>query len=156
MRFLWFGKKKKASEIIDDVPELQEVFSVEDYVCITDPLSSRSTALASSTISSCIFAVLGNQETKANQAAQEFFQEHGANQLNTTEFNVTDAQGFSARVHDGSQNRTVLIGVPSVISRATTPFHSEIAAMVKASPEIYVVAIDGIAYATFRIARNFL
>jgi len=55
---------------------------------------------------------------------------------------------------DSAKSSTVLIGPPAVISKASVPFHQELTAAISASQEIFIVAIDGIAYAAFTISSE--
>ena len=50
----------------------------------------------------------------------------------------------------------VLIGPTSVISRVTTPLSSSIANAAASNPDLFVVAIDGIAYAAFGITKEII
>ena len=155
MRFLWFGKKK-APQIL--APEVEiartpvEVFSVSGFVIESNPVpGNKNTELSHGTINSMILSVLSEASSPADVAAQEFFQERGANVLPINSYSFSAERGFSSRVVDGAITRTVLIGPVEAISRATTPFCPSIAAATQSSPESFVVAIDGIAYAAFTL-----
>ena len=91
---------------------------------------------------------------QADIAAQEFFQERGANVLPINSYSFTAERGFSARVVDGAITRTVLVGPVEAITRVTTPFCQSIAAATQVNPEAFVVAIDGIAYAAFTLSSE--
>ena len=142
MRFLWFGKKK--SKRVDEAPrELVQVFNVDNFVLLTHPLGNTAgTALSTELVCSCIFSVIMNEDSVASKAVQDFLQERGAVPL--------------ARVkhQDSDKSSAVLIGPPAVISKATVPFHQEITDAIEASGEIFIVAIDGIAYAAFTISSE--
>ena len=105
-------------------------------------------------INSAILSILSQANSPADVAAQEFFQERGAVVLPISDYSFAPDRGFSARVIDGEIKRTVLIGNPEVIARATTPFSASIAAAVLSDPTSFVVAIDGIAYANFGISKE--
>jgi hypothetical protein len=159
MRFLWFGKKKvKAAQVSSAAEEArQEVYSVSGFICETNPdPTSRGSELNAHTINSAILSVLSEASSPADLAAQEFFQERGAIVLPISEYGFTAERGFSARVIEGDIKRTVLIGNPVVIALATTPFCPSIKAAVTAEPGSFVVAIDGIAYASFGITKEFI
>lgn len=159
MRFLWFGKKKKSAPEIELTPtrEPEEVFSVTGYQCVSSPITgSKSVELTHQVINSVVLSLLSEEHSPADIAAQEFFQQQGANVLPVRDYSSNSERGLSARVEDGDTTRTVLIGSPEVIARATTPFCSEIAAAVESVPDSKVVAIDGIAYATYSITRELI
>jgi len=159
MRFRWFGKKKKFAPIVDlpEVREPQEVFSVADYTCINSPIKGgKGVELSSQLIDSLILTLLSKEDSPADLAAQEFFQQKGANLLETRDYSHSAERGSSARVEDAGTTRTVLIGRATTIARATTPFCGEIVAAVAATPDCKVVAIDGIAYATYSITRELI
>jgi len=159
MRFLWFGKKKDKAAPVSPLAEevRQEVYSVSGFICETNPdPASRGSELNAHTINSAILSVLAESSTHADLAAQESFQDRGANNLPNSDYAFTAERGFSARVSEGDIKRTVLIGNPVVIARATTPLCASIKAAVMAEPASFVVAIDGIAYASFGIAKEFI
>ena len=160
MRFLWFGKKK-VSKV--SAPEVEvertpvEVFSVSGFAIESYPVvGGKNTELSHATINSMILSVLSEATSPADIAAQEFFQERGANVLPVNSYSFTADRGFSARVVDGAITRTVLIGPVEAISRATTPFCPSIAAATQSSPESFVVAIDGVAYAAFTLSSELI
>lgn len=158
MRFLWFRKKKSkpapALDIERDI-EPEEVFSVVGFTCETNPIASaKNTQLHLEVINSLILSVLSQASSPADIAAQEFFQAHGANVWPTSDFAHNSERGYSARVLDDKAERTVLIGSPAVIARASTPFCKVINVATEDNPEAYVVAIDGIAYATYSITKE--
>jgi len=157
MRFLWFGKKKAKVTPTTPAPEVakQEVYSVVGFICESNPdPSSRGSELNPHIINSAILSILSQANSPADVAAQEFFQERGAVVLPISDYSFAPDRGFSARVIDGEIRRTVLIGNPEVIARATTPFSASIAAAVLSDPTSFVVAIDGIAYANFGISKE--
>jgi len=158
MRFLWFGKKKVAQAPPLETPRApQELFTVSDFIAINNPITgSSNTGLADEVINSAIFSLLSNDHSPANFAAQTFFQSHGAILLPTLNYSFNPARGYSARIQDRDLQRTVLIGAPVVIARATTPFCQEIADAVAANPECFIVAIDGIAYASYQITSEWV
>jgi len=157
MRFLWFGKKKQTvlAPDVEVVREPQEFFSVTGFVAVASPMGgSKNTELSHQFINSVILTLLSQEHSPAALAAQEYFQESGANLLPLRDYSNSSERGISGRVeHDGTL-RTVLIGPAATIARATTPFASEITEAVSASPEVKVVAIDGIAYAAYSISRE--
>ena len=157
MRFLWFGKKKAKVVQAPVAPEVakQEVYCVTGFICESNPdPSSRGSQLDPHVINSAILSILSEANSPADLAAQEFFQERGAIVLPISDYSFAPERGFSARVIDGDTKRTVLIGNPEVIARATTPFSPAIAAGVLSEPTSFVVAIDGIAYANFGITKE--
>lgn len=160
MRFLWFGKKKSAltpEVVLEPQREPEEIFSVTGYICETNPITNAKNAeLNAHTINSLLLSIYSQSHDPADVAAQEFFQERGAIVLPVTDYSLNVERGISARVFDGDIKRTVLVGSPSVISRASTPFSDAIAAAVASSPRSLVVAIDGIAYANFEITKEIL
>ncbi len=168
MRFLWFRKKKKAAPPveIEVVREPEEVFSVIDFQCITNPVAGSSPSnhskslngieLSAQEIDSLILSLLSQAHSPADIAAQEFFQERGANVLPVRDYSFSPERGYSGRVQEADATRTVLIGGAAVIARATTPFCEEIAAAVIETPNAKVVAIDGIAYAIYSIDRELI
>ncbi len=157
MRFLWFGKKKAKVTSAPPASEVakQEVYSVTGFICESNPdPSSRGSELNPHTINSAILSILSEANSPADLAAQEFFQERGAIVLPISDYSFSPERGFSARIIDGGAKRTVLIGNPEVIARATVPFSASIAAAVLSDPTSFVVAIDGIAYANFGISNE--
>jgi len=156
MRFLWFGKKK-VKTFEEHRGESLEVFSVDNFVLVTHPLgNSEDTALSSEVICSCIFSVILNEDSVASKAVQDFLQERGAMPLTTSEYTHSSSQGYAARVkhQDSEKSSTVLIGPPAVISKASVPFHQEISSAIEGTQEVFIVAIDGIAYAAFSISSK--
>ena len=160
MKFLWFGKKKVSPQpaiTIEIVAEPQEIYSVTGYVCDTNPLDgTKNTQLNVELIHSMALSVLSQTSTPADIAAQEFFQQHGANALPIADFAFSTDRGFSARVSEMGVQRTILIGAPEVIARVSAPFSLKIAAAALENADGFVVAIDGIAYASFAIAKEII
>jgi len=158
MRFLWFGKKKvKPTPVLEIAKEREpeEVYSVVGFTCETNPVATaKNTQLHLEVINSLILSVLSQANSPADIAAQEFFQAHGANILPTNDFTYNSERGYSSRVQDDKTLRTVLIGPPDVIARAATPFCKAISAAILGTPEAFVVAIDGIAYASYSISKE--
>jgi phosphatidylserine/phosphatidylglycerophosphate/cardiolipin synthase-like enzyme len=158
MKFLWFGKKKSVTPV-ELAPQAapQEVYSVTGYICETNPQSgAKNTELSAETINSAILTLFSQAQSPADIAAQEFFQERGANVLPLSDYAFSVERGFSGRILDSQIKRTVLIGPASVIARVTTPLSTLLADAVASAPEISVVAIDGIAYAAFSITKEVL
>src|ERR1700685_761325 len=156
MRFLWLGKKKpeKFSQV-ELMREPQEIFSVTDFISINNPISGTSkTGLTDNLINSAIFSLLSKDHSAASLAAQTFFQSRGAILMPMTNYSLNPTRGHSARLQDGELERTILIGTPTVIARVTTPFCEPIAQAVQENPNSFVVAIDGIAYASYQIASE--
>ena len=161
MRFLWFGRKRRADRKTQSqtvvVREPQEVFSVNEFVVVNSPLAgSKTTALTTEKIDSLILSLVSEVHTPADIAVQEFFQEKGAEKYLVTNFSHNPARGLGGRVSDESGKRMVLIGPAPVISRATTPLCSELSEVVSNNPNALLVAIDGIAYATYTVTSEFI
>lgn len=158
MKFLWFGKKKASKQVeVTPPPAPQEVYSVVGYICETNPeAGAKNTELPAQFINSAILSILSKAHSPADIAAQEFFQERGANLLPVSDYAFSAERGFSGRIQDGEIKRTVLIGPTSVISRVTTPLSSSIANAAASNPDLFVVAIDGIAYAAFGITKEII
>ena len=159
MRFLWFGKKAtKVSPVEVEVERTPvEVFSVSGFAIESNPVvGGKNTELSHATINSMILSVLSEATSPADIAAQEFFQERGANVLPINSYSFSADRGFSARVVDGETARTVLVGPVEAITRATTPFCQSIQAATQVNPEAFVVAIDGIAYAAFTLSSEMI
>ena len=158
MKFLWFGKKKAATPVeVAPRPLPQEIYSVSGYVCETNPAAeAKNTELNAQLINSAILSILSQGGSPADTAAQEFFQERGANVLPISEYVFSAERGFSGRILDGQIKRTVLIGPAAVIARVTTPLSGALANAVASSPEQFLVAIDGIAYAAFGISKELI
>jgi hypothetical protein len=158
MRFLWFGKVKvKESPPLETEKEreLEEVYSVVGFTCETNPLpATKNTQLHLEEINSLILSVLSQANSPADIAAQEFFQAHGANLLPVEGFTYSIERGYSSRVRDEKTLRTVLIGPAPIIARASTPFCDVISAAIAENPLAFVVAVDGIAYATYSITKE--
>ncbi len=160
MKFLWFGKKKGVVEAAVE-PELiampREVYSVVGYVCDPNPLAgTKNTELEPDFINSLILSLLSMADSQADITAQEFFQEHGANILPISDYAFSSERGFSARVGDAGTQRTILIGSPTAIARVSAPFSAKIAAAAVENADGFIVAIDGIAYASFAIAKELI
>ena len=158
MRFLWFGKKKAPSKApVETIREPQEIFSVTDFISVNNPITGSSkTELTDDLINSAIFSLLSNDHSPANLAGQTFFQSRGAILLPTSDYSFNPARGYSARIQDRDLQRTVLIGAPVVVARATTPFCEAIALAIVQNPNCFVVAIDGIAYASYQIISEWV
>ena len=158
MRFLWFGKRKVTSQpaIANKiVAESQEIYSVIGYVCDTNPLDgTKNTQLSAGLIHSMALSVLAQTNSPAEIATQEFFQQHGANVLPISDYAYSADRGFSARVTDSGIQRTILIGSPCAIALVSAPFSAKISAAAKENADGFVIAIDGIAYASFAIAKE--
>jgi hypothetical protein len=157
----WFKSKNKQVDLQTVSPietrELEEVFSVADYLCIPDPLAGSnkaSIAIAPEVIASYIFSIFSNEESVMNEGVKKFFQEQGAEQFESSQYSYNDALGYSARVNDKKSSHTILIGYPANVARSSIPFHEEIAEATKKNSGLLCVAIDGIVYATFRIDRS--
>lgn len=158
MRFLWFGKKKVPRKVpAETIREPQEVFSVADFISVNNPISgSNKTGLTDDEINSAIFSLLSNDHSPANLAGQTFFQSRGAILLPTSDYSFNPTRGYSTRIQDGDLQRTVLIGAPVVVARSTTPFCEAIALAVVQNPNCFVVAIDGIAHASYQITSEWV
>jgi hypothetical protein len=158
MRFLWFGKKKTVKPVETPPPPTpQEVYSVIGYICETNPeAGAKNTELSAQLINSAILSILSQANSPADIAAQEFFQERGANVLPISDYSFSAERGFSGRIQDGDIERTVLIGPASVIARVTTPLSNSLASAAANNPDLFVIAIDGIAYAAFGITKEFI
>ena len=158
MRFLWFGKKKPLKPVeITPPPAPQEVYAVSGYVCETNPeAGAKNTELSAQLINSAILSILSQANSPADIAAQEFFQERGANILPISDYSFSGERGFSGRILDGEIKRTVLIGPVEVIARVTTPLNRSLANTIESNPGSFVVAIDGIAYAAFGITKELI
>jgi hypothetical protein len=158
MRFLWFGKKKVKPTPVLEVEkerEPEEVYSVVGFTCETNPIATaKNTQLHLEVINSLILSVLSQANSPADLAAQEFFQAHGANVLPTDGFTYSAERGYSSRVRDEKTLRTVLIGPAPVIARAATPFCRAISTAIAENPNALVVAVDGIAYASYSITKE--
>ncbi len=152
------GKKKaKQAPPVEPIREPEEIFSVEDFISVNNPITgSNKTVLTDEVINSAILSLLSQDHSPANLAAQTFFQSRGANLLPTTDYSFKPARGYSARVQDGDLQRTVLIGAPIVVAKATVPFSEAIALAVAENPKSVVVAIDGIAYASYQITSEWV
>jgi len=158
MKFLWFGKKKAAKQVeVTPPPAPQEVYSVVGYICETNPeAGAKNTELPAQFINSAILSILSKAHSPADIAAQEFFQERGANLLPVSDYSFSAERGFSGRIQDGDIRRTVLIGPASVIARVTTPLSNSLASAAANNSDLFVVAIDGIAYAAFGITKELI
>ena len=157
MRFLWFGKKKPPASVASTELEVveEESFSVIGFVCESNPpTGGKASQLEAATIHSCILSLLQGANSPADLAAQEFFQERGAIVLPIVDYSSTPDRGFSARVVDEDRTRTVLMGPAEVIARATAPFSPAIAGAVLQNPQCCVIAIDGVAYASFAVVSE--
>jgi hypothetical protein len=156
VRFLWFGKKKKVRVSEPEItPELTEVFSVTNFVLVNNPIpATTSTYLTDQSINSIVLSVLTEEHSPSAVAAQEFFQERGANLLPLRDFASYPTRGLSARVKEGDLDRTVLIGPAEVIALATTPFCAEITEASRTDPDGVIVAIDGIAYVSYTVTSE--
>ena len=159
MRFLWFGKKRAPAAVNqpESTPPPQDVYSVVGYVCDTDPLAgAKNTQLSAELILSMSLTVLAQSSSPADIAAQEFFQVHGAHSLPISDYAFSADRGISAHVTNNGDQKTILIGTPEVIARVSAPFSPKIAAAALANTDGFVVAIDGIAYVSFAIAKEIL
>lgn len=157
MRFLWFGKKKEPIAVINLEPERapQEIFSITGFISEPNPLQGgKGSQLDLQTINSYILSIFSQLHSPADRATQEFFQERGAIVLPVEEFSAAPNRGFSGRIIDGERKRTVVIGLPEVIAHASAPFSPALTATSTQKPAPYVVAIDGIAYASFSITSE--
>ena len=157
MRFLWFGRKKRPTLLVATEPErkLVEIFSVSDFVCETNPLQgAKGSQLDAHTIYSHILSLLSGGGSPADLATQEFFQERGGALLPILDYSYSPDRGYSARVVDEEMKRTVLMGNNQVIARASAPFAPMILSALELNPEAFVVAIDGIAYASFAVVSE--
>ena len=157
MRFLWFGRKKRPTLLVAPEPErkLVEIFSVTDFVCETNPLQGvKGSQLEAHTIYSYILSLLSGGGSPADLAAQEFFQERGGALLPILDYSHSPDRGYSARIVDAELQRTVLMGTHQVVARASAPFAPMILNALELNPEAFVVAIDGIAYASFAVVSE--
>jgi len=159
----WFKKKndKNKDDLQPGSPietrEPEEVFSVADYLYISDPLAGSnkaSIAIDPKVIASYIFSIFSNEESAMNDSVRKFFQEQGAEQFESSQYSYNNSHGYSARVRDKNLSHTILVGYPAIIARSSIPFHTKIAEAIRQNPNQLCVAIDGIVYATFRIDRS--
>ena len=164
MKFLWFAKKKVAAqsiathekvEKVEMVAEPREIYSLVGYICDTNPLiGSKNTELTLDSINSMIFTALSKSNSAADIAAKDFFEKEGAILLPISDYEFSADRGVSARVTESGAQRTILIGSPIAIARVSAPFSEKISAAVKDNGDGLLVAIDGIAYASYTISKD--
>jgi hypothetical protein len=160
----WFRKGREAESTKNEIVEVAipiEVFNVEDYVAISDPLAAankRSISIEPPVIAHCIYSIFGQEESDRNSAVLEYFYPLTGNTKSgeITQYSFNAGQGFSAKVNVDDKIYTVLIGHPPVVSRSATPFHEAFEPGVMENPETLCVAIDGIVFATFWIKSSFI
>ncbi len=110
------------------------------------------------------FFALGSS-IQAKAASEEFTCEL----LDVVGLTFGENLGYSARLSAHAKKYTVLLGEPSAVARASTPFHSEISAYASTPTDPsrdasrdnatdgerrFVLAIDGIAYAALTLASE--
>lgn len=155
---------KSAEKVKSNAPALTEHFSITDLVVVSAPLGNiKGTILHEAVIRSCIASVLKNHGTKVNNLIVDEMKAEF--DFLSTGYSHNTERGYAAVVRDNSgdntltpKDRRVLIGSAGYVRRATTDFHSDIAALVNrdlaVDSTLHVAAIDGIAYAAMVIKRE--
>ena len=99
-------------------------------------------------------------EDANSSALVEYARSEGADDeiLAVAQTSYTQHQGYAGKIVFNGISLLTLLGNPVVISRATAPFHQELDSFVQREISdqemLHMLAIDGVAYATFKTATK--
>ena len=130
---------------------------LQQMVLINNPLSTPSTAIATSDLMSYALTLESMDSHPIASAIASSLLKQGVGVFTATEFEHTPGSGVAARVQslNSSDAKAVLIGSPLSIARSTTEFSPELSKAIESATSransIAVLAIDGLAYGVFEV-----
>ena len=146
-----FGRKPKY------VPTTKEIYSVRHTVLQESPLGNvPGTTLSEATIRNIVAAVLKKDPSKTNMAAVEWLSP--TEEFGSMNYEHNTDKGYSAVVSGGGKSYRVVMGAAPHVRRAATDISQEIRDLINielaANETMHLVAIDGIIYAGWVVARE--
>ena len=168
-KFRQGGGKKNAEP---EVPQYEEIFEIETEIFETNPYKNdpdtyfEQSVLRTVTLTLIIglreylakMAENASDQHKAMAAIAKHLETLGATPIAFTQWNKSPIQGIAARIILNGKSRTALFGPSLAMSKASAKFPDEIASAVEAAHgaghSVFVLAIDGLAYAVFSVSHR--
>ena len=99
-----------------------------------------------------------SDQHKAMAAIAKHLEVQGTTPIAFTQWNQSSIQGIAARIILNGKSRTALFGPSIAMAKASAPFTSDISNAVasgqSAGHSVFVLAIDGLAYAEFSVSHG--
>jgi hypothetical protein len=177
------NKAKNAPLITEPpLPEFEEVFEVEEVIYNQDPLKTPSAHLDPLSPPTADFVDQSDLKTliltlmvgldehlalmvekptnhhKAMQAVGIYLRDGQLVPIAYVQWNQSPIQGLAARMIVKGKSRTVLFGPALAMVRNIAPYGPDFTALIEAAHEkgniVYLLAIDGLAYAVFEVSHR--
>jgi hypothetical protein len=164
--------KKAATPLVPPVPTFIEIFEIERELFIRDPFDSSEESIieADELKSVALTLIVGLREYlakmfenpsdqhKSMEAVGKHLESAGVTPIAYTQWSQAPIQGLAARVIIKGRVRTALFGPSLAMVRNTAPMRTEIIDINESATEaghiVYILAIDGLAYAVFAISHR--
>ena len=166
------SKDGSGSKTEKALPQYEEIFDIESEVFETNPYKSdpdtyfEQSVLKTVTLTLIIglrehltkMAENASDQHKAMAAIAKHLEAEGAIPIAFTQWNQSPIQGIAARIILNGKSRTALFGPSLAMVKASAPFTAEISGAVEsahgAGHTVFVLAIDGLAYAEFSVSHR--
>lgn len=153
-------------------PKYEEIFEIESEVFETNPYKSDpDTYFEQSTIRTVTLTLIiglrehlakmaenASDQHKAMAAIAKHLEGEGATPIAFTQWNQSPIQGIAARIILNGKSRTALFGPSLAMVKASAPFPKDISDAIEsghaAGQSVFVLAIDGLAYAEFSVSHR--
>jgi hypothetical protein len=153
-------------------PKYEEVFDIESEVFETNPYKNDPDTYFEQNILRTVTLTLivglrehltkmaenDSDQHKAMAAIAKHLETQGAAPIAFTQWNQSPIQGIAARIILSGKSRTALFGPSIAMAKASAPFTSDISSAVasghSAGHSVFVLAIDGLAYAEFSVSHR--
>jgi hypothetical protein len=163
------GKSFKAEK---PLPQYEEVFDIESQVFETNPYKSDPDAYFEQSVLKVVTLTLiiglreylakmaenASDQHKAMAAIAKHLEAEGVTPIAFTQWNQSPIQGIASRIILNGKSRTALFGPSLAMVKASAPFTAEISSAVEsghgAGHTVFVLAIDGLAYAQFSVSHR--
>ncbi|CAB4530057.1 MAG: hypothetical protein F2519_00805 [Actinobacteria bacterium] len=165
-------RNKSTIPAVPPVPTFIEIFEIEKELYIRDPFDNSQTSIIEEPElkSIALTLIVGLREYlvkifenpsdqhKSMEAVGKHLESAGVTPIAYTQWSQAPIQGLAARVIIKGKVRTALFGPSLAMVRNTAPMRQEIIDINESGTEaghiVYVLAIDGLAYAVFDISHR--
>ena len=165
-------KNKSTTPVVPPVPTFIEIFDIEQELFIRDPFDNSEESIIEETElkSIALTLIVGLREYltkmlenpsdqhKSMEAVGKHLESAGVTPIAYTQWSQAPIQGLAARVIIKGKVRTALFGPSLAMVRNTAPMRKEIVDINESATEaghiVYILAIDGLAYAVFDISHR--
>jgi hypothetical protein len=165
-------KLVKREKIAPAEPTYEEIFNIESEVFETNPYKNDPDTYFEQNILRTVALTLivglrehltkmaenPSDQHKAMAAIAKHLEAQGATPIAFTQWNQSPIQGIAARIILTGKSRTALFGPSIAMAKASAPFTSDISIAVasghSAGHSVFVLAIDGLAYAEFSVSHR--